>query len=170
MLCSKLWKLCLMLVLGLLWTQNLTNSDQWEVIDSLKETSGFIRPLCLLRKVIPQIRDRTHAVKVKSIFFRHGQSVPSSSFMLSLFFYECVTLLVLELWTQIDLLILHRIDGLLKLIDGILLTGLTVVLGEHLQCYTLHHKSETDCRENDLERERLWHRISRNLTHTSIYI
>ena len=125
--------------------------------------------------------------------------------MSSLFFYECVTLLVLELWTQIDLLvlelwtqidllvlelwtqinllvlelwtqidllILHRMDGLLKLIGGILLTGLAVMLGGNLQCYILHHKSERDCRENDLERESVWHRISRNLTHTctAIYI
>jgi hypothetical protein len=173
MLCSKLWELCLMLLLGLLWTQNLTNGDQWEVIDSLKETSDFIGRLRLLRKVIRQIRDRNQVVKVKKILCRHEQHVPSSSFkyIITLLLWLCDTL-SLGIVTQIDLVILYRMDGLLKLIGGIMLTGLAVVLGGNLQCYILHHKSETDCRENDLERERVWHSKSRTLTHTctSIYI
>jgi hypothetical protein len=52
--------------------------------------------LSLLCKVIPQIRDRTHAVKVKNILFSHWQYVPSLR-------YKYVITLLLQLCEAISL-------------------------------------------------------------------
>ena len=63
-LCSVLLELCIHLTLGLLYTGHLTNGDQMKVTCSDKRL--FAEPVLPVFKVILQIRDSNHAVKVKA--------------------------------------------------------------------------------------------------------
>jgi len=68
------------LMLGLLQTKHLTNSDQWKEGHALTETHIFYsisERICMLstRPSSPLLRDSTHTVQVNCIFFSKGQNI-----------------------------------------------------------------------------------------------